>query len=77
MTTKITKSGITNDKISGLGGIFLYLQYNENIGLYQLISNKILFLLQLGTKGLRATAFKNIVMIWDYSIDIFNVLRKY
>ncbi len=37
MASKITKIGITNDKISGRGGISFYLKYIDNIGLYNLV----------------------------------------
>jgi hypothetical protein len=38
MDTKITKIEVTNDKISGRGGISFFLRYIEKTNLYQLIS---------------------------------------
>ena len=52
MSTKITKIGITNDKISGRGGLPLFLRYIESIGLYGLISRTILSLVTMSGKGL-------------------------
>ena len=38
MGTKITKIGITNDKISARGGLPFFLRYIEKIRLYSLVS---------------------------------------
>ncbi len=57
MSTNITKIGITNDKISGRGGLPLYLRYLESVGLYKLISSTILSLLVFGGKGLGLQQF--------------------
>lgn len=57
MSTKITKIGITNDKITGRGGLHFILQYIGKIGLYGLICNKILRYIVVGKKGLKFTEF--------------------
>jgi hypothetical protein len=57
MGSKITKIGITNDKISGRGGLPFFLRYIENIGLYGLISNTLISLLLVGNKGLQLKQF--------------------
>jgi len=41
MGLKITKIGITNDKISARGGLTLFLRYFEKIGGYNLLSSTI------------------------------------
>ena len=81
MTAKITKIGITSDKISGRGGISLYLRYIENIGLYKLISNNILSLLALGNKGLGLEQFLKQIFAFfidgtDMSISSFDAKKK-
>lgn len=57
MSTNIAKIGITNDKISGRGGLPLYLRYLESVDLYKLISSTILSLLVFGGKGLGLNQF--------------------
>lgn len=57
MGSKITKIGITKDKISGRGGLPFILRYIENIGLYKLISNTVVSLLSIFTKGLQLQQF--------------------
>ena len=57
MSTKIAKIGITSDKISGRGGLPLFLRYIESIGLYSLISSTILSLLTKNSKGLGLEQF--------------------
>ena len=57
MGTKITKIGVTNDKITARGGLPLYLRYIENIGLYKLISSTLLSLIVKGGKGLQLQQF--------------------
>jgi hypothetical protein len=81
MATKTTKIGITKDKISGRGGIALFLLYLENIGLYQLIFNKVFSLLELGGKGLGLHQFlKQMFALFidgtDMSISGFDVKKK-
>ena len=57
MSTKITKIGLTNDKISARGGLPLFLRYVEQIGLYRLISSTINSLLLKNSKGLQLQQF--------------------
>lgn len=57
MDTKITKIGVTSDKISGRGGLPLFLRYIEKIQLYSLISGTILSLLVTNNKGLKLQQF--------------------
>jgi hypothetical protein len=57
MGTKITKIGVTNEKISARGGLSLILRYIENIGLYGVISNIVLSLLVRNNKGLQLPEF--------------------
>lgn len=71
MATKITKIGITNDKISGRGGLPLILRYVEKIGLYELISSAILSLLITNRKGLKLQQF--LKQIFAFFIDGTNM----
>ncbi len=57
MGTKITKIGVTNNKIAARGGLPLFLRYIENIGLYKLISSTLLSLLVSSGKGLQLQQF--------------------
>lgn len=57
MDTKITKTGVTNDKISARGGLPLFLRYIENIGLYGLILRHILTFISINRKGLQLQQF--------------------
>lgn len=57
MGTKITKIGVTNDKISSRGGLAFFLRYIQNIGLYKVISNMLISLLFINSKGLRLQQF--------------------
>ena len=57
MGTKITKIGITNDKISARGGLPLFLRYIGRIGLYGVISGAIISLLCTNRKGLSLHQF--------------------
>jgi hypothetical protein len=76
---KITQIGITNNKISGRGGISFFLRYVEQIGFYKL-SEKILGHIRITSKGLSLYQF--IKQIIAYFIDgtlrtgIFSVLRN-
>jgi len=54
--TKITKTAITDDKMSGRGGLFFFLKYVENIGFYRLFEEKFGFL-RTTKKGLRIQEF--------------------
>ena len=53
---KITKLAITDDKMSGRGGLFFFLKYVENIGFYRLFEDKFGFL-RTTKKGLRIQEF--------------------
>lgn len=57
MSAKITKIGITNDKISGRGGLLLILRYIEKTELYSLISGAILKKIKVNSKGLQLQQF--------------------
>ena len=57
MGTKITKIGITNDKISARGGLPLFLRYIDRIGLYDLISGTIISFITKSNKGLQLNQF--------------------
>lgn len=57
MSAKITKIGITNDKISARGGLPLFLRYIEQIGLFKLISGTIFMLISQSNKGLQLQQF--------------------
>ena len=57
MTDKITKIGLTNDKISGCGGLALILRYIENTGLYALIPSVVLTKIKVHSKGLQLQQF--------------------
>lgn len=57
MGTKITKIGITNDKISARGGLPLFLRYIDKTGLYGLISGTIISFITKSNKGLQLNQF--------------------
>ena len=57
MGNRITKIGLTNDKISARGGLALILRYIENIGLYTLMTNTLLPLIVRNNKGLQLPDF--------------------
>jgi len=57
MSSKITKLGVTNDKISARGGISLYLRYIQNIKLFGLMSVNLTSLLVINSKGLQLQQF--------------------
>lgn len=81
MSTNITKIGITNDKISGRGGLPLFLRYLESVGLYKLISRTILSLLVFGGKGLGLNQFLKQMFAFfidgtDMSISGFDNKKK-
>lgn len=57
MGTKITKIGITKDKISARGGLSLFLRYIEGIKLYGVISKAFLPYISIGGKGLQLPQF--------------------
>jgi len=62
MANKITKISITNDKISGRGGLSLFLRYVKQIGLYRLISGAISSRVSKSKKGLQLQEFVKQIM---------------
>jgi len=71
MGIKITKIGVTNDKISARGGLPLFLRYIERIGLYTLISGNVLSLVTKNGKGLQLQGF--LKQIFAFFIDGTNM----
>ena len=59
---------ITNDKISGRGGLAFFLRYVEQIGFYEL-SEKILSHLRISSKGLSLYQFIKSRLVGTYFID--------
>ena len=57
MGTKITKIGITNEKISARGGLSLFLRYVEKTGFYGLVSGIMFSKILKSNKGLQLQAF--------------------
>lgn len=57
MGTKITKIGVTNDKISARGGLSLFLRYIERTGLYAVISGTLISVVIKNNKGLQLNQF--------------------
>lgn len=58
MASKITKIGVTSNKISGRGGLSFILRYISQIGLYGLINENVLVFFQSGSgKGLQLPQF--------------------
>ncbi len=81
MANRITKIGITNDKISGRGGIALFLRYLENIGTYKLIISILPSFLSKRGKGLQFHQFLKQVFSFfmdgtDMSISGFDLKKK-
>jgi hypothetical protein len=81
MGSKITKISVTNDKISGRGGLALIMRYIEKIGLYGLISNSLFFLLLKGKKGLQLPQFLKQILAFiidgtSMSISYFDKLKQ-
>ncbi|MDP2159974.1 MAG: IS1380 family transposase [Flavobacterium sp.] len=81
MGTKITKIGITNDKISARGGLTLFLRYVEQTGLYNLILGAMLPYLIKSTKGLQLQGFLKQILAFfidgtDISISGFDQRKK-
>jgi len=81
MGTKITKIGITNDKISARGGLTLFLRYIEQVGLYNLISGIMRPILVKKAKGLQLDGFLKQMFAFfmdgtDMSISGFDHKKK-
>ncbi len=71
MGIKITKIGITSDKISARGGLPLFLRYIERIGLCTLISGNVLSLVTKNGKGLQLQGFQPLHICWGpFLIDV-------
>ena len=67
MSSKITKLGVTNDKISARGGISLYLRYIQSIKLFGLMSATFTSFIVKNSKGLQLQQF--LKQILAYFID--------
>jgi len=81
MGTKITKIGVTNDKISARGGLPLFLRYVQQIGLYKLISDLFCGLLVINNKGLQLQSFLKQIIAFlidgtNLSISSFDDRKK-
>lgn len=77
---KISKIEITNDKISGRGGLAFFLRYVEQIGFYEL-SEKILGHIRISSKGLSLYQFIKQMLAYFIdgtymSIESFNDRKK-
>jgi len=57
MSTKITKIAITDDKITGRGGIPLFLRYVQQTGFYGLIAGCFLSIISVSKKGIQLQQF--------------------
>lgn len=81
MGTKITKIGITSDKITGRGGLPLILRYAERIRLFEVISGFLKPCFLLGGKGLTLHQFlKQMIAFFidgtDMSMSGFDLHKK-
>jgi hypothetical protein len=81
MGTKITKIGLTDDKISARGGLPLFLRYIEQTNVYKLILNHLLPKLKQGGKCLELKNFLKQVFAFfidgtDMSISGFDQKKK-
>lgn len=75
MGAKITKIGVTNEKITSRGGLGLVLRYIEKTGLYGLVSGTILPLLVKSNKGLQLPGF--LKQVFAFIIDGTNTSISY
>jgi hypothetical protein len=66
MSTKITKIGITSNKISGRGGLPIFLRYVEQIGLYGLITGTVSSQILRNRKGLQLQQFVKQIIAFFY-----------
>lgn len=71
MSTKITKIGLTSEKISARGGLPLFLRYVEQTGLYSLVSVMLLPYISQAGKGLKLQSF--IKQVIAYFMDGTNM----
>ena len=67
MSAKITKIGITNDKISSRRGLLFFLRYIEKTSLYSLISSILLKEIKVNSKRLQLPQF--LKQIFAYFMD--------
>ena len=75
MGTKITKIGITSDKITARGGLPLFLRHIDKTGLYRLISGTILSLIAKSNKGLQLKQF--LKQLFAFCMDGTNTSISY
>ncbi len=75
MGTKITKIGITSDKISARGGLPLFLRYIDKTGLYALISSTLISLVTKSNKGLQLNQF--LKQMFAFCMDGTNTAISY
>jgi len=78
---KTSKIGITEDKITGRGGLAFYLRYVEQIGFYNLSENILGKHLTIGSKGLGVYQFVKQMLSYFIdgaymSIESFNEKKK-
>lgn len=81
MSTKITKIGITKDKISGRGGITFFLRYVDSLRMYNIIASIFSSLFIVGAKGLKLEQFLKQMFAFfidgtDMSISGFDQKKK-
>ncbi|MBW6481238.1 MAG: IS1380 family transposase, partial [Bacteroidales bacterium] len=81
MSTKITKIGITSNKISGRGGLALFLRYIEKTSFYRLVSGVILPVIVNSNKGLQFHQFikQNLAFFMDgthMAISSFDQIKE-
>ena len=81
MSSKITKIGITNDKISARGGVSLYIRYIQNIKLFGLMTATFTAFLVINSKGLQLQQFLKQMFAYfidgtDMSISSFDRKKK-
>lgn len=67
MGTKITKISVTNDKISGRGGLFLILRYLEKTNLFSVIISILTPIMKVYSKGLQLEQF--LLQIFAFFFD--------
>ncbi len=60
---KITKIEVTTDKITGRGGLFLFMKYVENIGFFMLFEKHFAFI-KGSCKGLSCLGFIKQLVAW-------------
>ena len=81
MGTKITKIAITNDKITGRGGLPLFLRYVQQAGFYGLIASCFLSIIPASKKGFQLQQFVKQILAFfmdgtNMSISGFDQSKK-